>query len=287
MTLYDPTTYKHLLKREDLLGVTLTRVVAREEIMADKLTPRQRQRCEEYTEFVLGGRGPAYLLHPELYKDFWHNNGCEVSTIVPIIRKILEMVYVRPRLRTPKKLPSGDSTYVGRESAGLVVRTVELIPTERISVKRKLEEHISQVLKYPEELYVEAEEVEAMLGSAVCRHLSMVSTGLNNIAVTTPTKRILNFLSAVQGNVTPPASKKGPVDIRNQPGTYDTTGGLEWLFYQTRDSQRYTFPKDRQSQVRYSAWDSPKYSYVLLKALEAKERNEKLLVCVNNALISQ
>ncbi|UKZ66445.1 uncharacterized protein TrAtP1_007619 [Trichoderma atroviride] len=287
LTLYDPATYKHLLKREDLLGVTLTQVVAREELMVDKLTPRQRQRCKEYTKFVLEGRGPAYLLHPELYKDFWHKSECNVSTIVPIIRKTLEMVSTRLISPTPKKPLSGDSTSMSRENAGLTVQTVELISIERLSAKKKLEEHVSQVLKYPEELYVEAEDVEAMLESAVCRHLSMVSTDLNSIALTTPTKGMLNLLSDVQEKVIPTASTEGSADIRNRPGTYDTTGGLEWLFYQTRDSQRYTFPRDRQSQVRYSAWDSPKYSYVLLRALKAKERNEKLLVWANNPLISQ
>lgn len=285
-TLYDPTTYEHLLKREKIQGVTLKRVVSAGEIMTDKLTPRQRKRCEEYIRFVLGGYGPAYLLHPELYKEFWHTPGSEVSTIAPVVQKILEMVSVRRGLFTPMKLPNDDITYVGKGVSGLDIRTVELMSKATDSVRKRLHEHISQLLKYPEVLDVGAGAVEATLDSAVCRRLSMISTDINNVKLTTPTKGLLNILSTVQGNAIPLTSANRSGDI-NRPATFDTTSGLQWLFYLTRDSQRYSFPTGRLDQVRYAAWDSPKYCYVLLRALEAKERNEKLLVCVNNPLISQ
>ncbi|KAL6904243.1 hypothetical protein GGI43DRAFT_432850 [Trichoderma evansii] len=266
-TLYHPTTYENLLKRESVHGVTLTRVVAGGEIMTDKLTPRQRQRCEEYI------RG-------------WHTIGCEVSTIAPAIQRILGMVSVRRGLFTPMKLPNDDITYVGKGVSGLSIRTIELTPKDTDSIRKKLDNHISQLLKYPEDLYVEVGAVENMLDSAICRRLSTISTDINNVKLTTPTKGLLNILSTIPGNSIPLTSTRGSGDI-NRPATFDATGGLEWLFYLTRDSQRYSFPIGRLDQVRYAAWDSSKYCYVLMRALEAKERDEKLLVCVNNPLTSQ
>lgn len=285
-TLYKPTTYERFLKRENIHGVNLKRVVAGGEMMTDQLTLRQRQRCEEYIRFVLGGYGPAYLLHPELYKEFLYTGGGDVSTIVPVIQKIFEMISVRRGLFTPMKLPNNDITYLGRSVAGLTIRTVELMPTDTTSGREKLDKHISQLLQYTGNLDVETGAVEAMLNSAVCRRLSMISTDMNNIKLTTTTKGLLNILTTVQGNAMPLTPTGGSGDI-HRPATFDTTSGLQWLFYLTSDSQRYSFPTNRLDQVRYAVWDSPKYSYVLLRALEAKEREEKLLVCVNNPLTSQ
>lgn len=285
-TLYKPTTYERLIKRENFHGVNLKRVVAGGEIMTDQLTPRQRQRCEEYIRFVLGGYGPAYLLHPELYKEFWYTGGGEVSTIAPVIQKIFEMISVRRGLFTPMKLPNNDITFVGKSVAGLTIRTVELMPTDTNLGREKLDKHISQLLQYTGNMDVERGAVKAMLDSAICRRLSMISTDINNIKLTTPTKGLLNILSTVEGNAMPLTPTGGSGDI-HWPATSDTTGGLQWLFYLTSDSQRYNFPTNRLDQVRYAVWDSPKYRYVLLRALEAKERDEKLLVCVNNPLTSQ
>ncbi|PTB39400.1 hypothetical protein M441DRAFT_460351 [Trichoderma asperellum CBS 433.97] len=275
-----------LIKRENFHGVNLKRVVAGGEIMTDQLTPRQRQRCEEYIRFVLGGYGPAYLLHPELYKEFWYTGGGEVSTIAPVIQKIFEMISVRRGLFTPMKLPNNDITFVGKSVAGLTIRTVELMPTDTNLGREKLDKHISQLLQYTGNMDVERGAVKAMLDSAICRRLSMISTDINNIKLTTPTKGLLNILSTVEGNAMPLTPTGGSGDI-HWPATSDTTGGLQWLFYLTSDSQRYNFPTNRLDQVRYAVWDSPKYRYVLLRALEAKERDEKLLVCVNNPLTSQ
>lgn len=72
----------------------------------------------------------------------------------------------------------------------------------------------------------------------------------------------------------------------NQIATFDTTGGLQWKFYNTRDSERYGFPLDAASQIRFAAWDSPKYVYALLEALDAKDKGERLLIFTNNPLTS-
>lgn len=283
--IYNPETYEHLLRRETTHEAIRKRVIAGG-VAPDTLTSRQRQRRAEYIKFILEGSGPAYLFHPELYNDFWQSNGLDASGMAPVFQKLLEMVSVRRGLLTPLRLPNGDITYFGMGGSGLTIRTVELTSTDSDSVKKRFDSHISELLKSAEDLNVEIGEVEATLDNAICRRLSMISTDVNNIALTIPTKGLLNLLSTVHGSSIPSASMKGSEYI-NWLAKFDTAGGLEWLFYHTRELQRYSFPNAKLGQVRYAAWDSPKYCYVLLRALEAKERGEKLLVCVNNLLTSQ
>lgn len=283
----NPETYYHLLSRDITHEAFRKRVIAGG-VTSDTLTPRQRQRRAEYIKFILEGSGPAYLLHPEFYKDFWQTNGLDASTMAPVFQKLSEMVSVRRGLLTPLKLPNGDITYFEMGGSSLSIRTVELTSTDSGLVRKGIDSHISKLLKCSEDLNVEIGEIEATLDSAICRRLSMISTDVNNMALTTPTKGLLNLISAVQGSSIHlyPIPTEGSEYI-NWLSKFDTTGGLEWLFYHTRKQQRYGFPKDSLGQVRYTAWYSPKYCHVLLRALEAKEQNEKLLVCVNNPLTSQ
>ncbi|KAL5085555.1 hypothetical protein Trisim1_010169 [Trichoderma cf. simile WF8] len=73
----------------------------------------------------------------------------------------------------------------------------------------------------------------------------------------------------------------------DQVAHFDTTGGLQWYFYNTRVDQSLSFPPDRVNQVRYVAWDSPKYIYTVLEAWDAQAKGERLLVYTNNPLTSQ
>lgn len=70
----------------------------------------------------------------------------------------------------------------------------------------------------------------------------------------------------------------------NQLDVFDTTGGLQWKFYNLRESERYAFPPDAANQIRFAAWDSPKYIYALLEALDAKDKGERLLIFTNHPL---
>lgn len=284
-TIHNPETYEHLLKREST-HEAIRKLVIAGGVAPDTLTPRQRQRRAEYIKFVLDGSGPAYFLHPELLRDIWQANGRFASAMVPVIQKVLEMVSVQRDLLTPIRFPNGDTPYFGMEVAGLAIRTIELTSTDSNSIRKRLDSHISELLKCSEDLNVETGKVKETLDSAICRQLSLISTDVNNIALTTPTKGLLSLMTACQECLTPSVRTKESEFI-NRLAKFDTTGGLEWLFYHTGELQRYSFPKDRLGQVRYTAWDSPKYCHVLLRALEAKERHEKLLVCVNNLLTSQ
>lgn len=133
--IYNPETYEHLLRRETTHEAIRKRVIAGG-VAPDTLTPRQRQRRAEYIKFILEGSGPAYLFHPELYKDFWQSNGLDASAITPVFQKLLEMVSVRRGLLTPLRLPNGDITYFGMGGSGLTIRTVELTSTDSDSVNQ-------------------------------------------------------------------------------------------------------------------------------------------------------
>ena len=66
----------------------------------------------------------------------------------------------------------------------------------------------------------------------------------------------------------------------------DRCGGLEWHFLHTRESARFTFPTTRVAIVTSVCRFSTKYSYVLYKALTAKEKGEKLLLYCTHPLTS-
>ncbi|KAH6981816.1 P-loop containing nucleoside triphosphate hydrolase protein [Ilyonectria sp. MPI-CAGE-AT-0026] len=67
----------------------------------------------------------------------------------------------------------------------------------------------------------------------------------------------------------------------------DTTGGLQWYFYNVRNSQKETFPQEPATQVKWVAWDSPKCCYALLEALDCVESGDRLLIYVQNPISSQ
>jgi hypothetical protein len=67
----------------------------------------------------------------------------------------------------------------------------------------------------------------------------------------------------------------------------DPAGSIRWHYMQTRDSARYPFPTTRAQQARVMVYDSPKYAYVALKALELQAEGKRLLVIVNHAASSQ
>ncbi|KAL7924333.1 hypothetical protein ACQKWADRAFT_331330 [Trichoderma austrokoningii] len=267
MAIYNPETHQHLLRREKTHETIRKRVIAGG-AAPETLTPRQRQRRAEYIKFILEGSGPAYLLHPELFKDIWESNRLDVSAMALVVKKVLEMVSVRRGLLTPMRLPNGDITCIEGGLGGLTIRTVEIASIDSDSAKKKLDSHISELLKKSEYLKVKTGEIEAMLDSAICRQLSMISTDANNIALTTPTIRLLNLLSPFQESPISSAPTKG-LEYTNWLAKFDTTGGLKWLFYHTRELQKHSFSPDRLSL----------YCYVLLRALEAQKRDEKLLVC--------
>ena len=62
------------------------------------------------------------------------------------------------------------------------------------------------------------------------RRLSMIITDVKNMALTLPTQRLIWSLAILQEGV-----QRYPISI-------DTTGGLQWLFYNTRASRSHEFP---------------------------------------------
>ncbi|KAM0522435.1 hypothetical protein ACHAPE_002025 [Trichoderma viride] len=160
--IYNPETYGHLLRRESTHEAIRKRVIAGG-VAPDTLTPRQKQRRAEYTKFILEGSGPAYFLHPEFLKDVWQANGRVVRAMLPVIQKVLEMVSVQRGLLTPMNLSNGDTTYSGMEVAGLTIRTIELTSKDSDSIRKRLDNHISELLKCSEDLNVETGEVEATI----------------------------------------------------------------------------------------------------------------------------
>ncbi|EHK18140.1 uncharacterized protein TRIVIDRAFT_67348 [Trichoderma virens Gv29-8] len=279
-TLHDSGTYGALLSIGKTDKDILLNVVTGGNTVTERLNWRQRQRYDEYLEFVLGGYGPAYLLHPELFKGPGFSARYVTDSLVAVVRTILEMVSVRRGLLTPMKLPSGEVTCLGKDIGGLAVRTVELIPTA--SVLQKIQDHILTVEDYLRDANdPEANTEGCALNNTLHCRLSMMSTDVKNVALMTPTRRLLKRLSRLQQGANRLISER-PAEDDDEVDVLDTTGGLHWLFYNTRDSQSYGFPTDKMNQVRYAVWDSPKYCHVLLRAFEAQQLGEKLLVLANN-----
>jgi hypothetical protein len=70
----------------------------------------------------------------------------------------------------------------------------------------------------------------------------------------------------------------------SQIAMFDTTGGLQWKFYNIRPSERWGFPPEAANQIIFACWDSPKYACALLQALDARDKGERLLICTNAPL---
>lgn len=64
----------------------------------------------------------------------------------------------------------------------------------------------------------------------------------------------------------------------------DPTKGLQWAFYLTRSGLRDSFPLDPIGQVRYIAFDSPKYCYVIYKVIRCYLEGRRCLVYVNHPI---
>ncbi|KAL6872940.1 hypothetical protein J3F83DRAFT_772210 [Trichoderma novae-zelandiae] len=271
--LHAPTTYRRLILGEDIDGITLDRLITAgsgsDSDMYEGLTHWQKLRCDEFKLFVLVGCGPAYLLHPELFSGTEGLSNQATALLVGVTRQILEMMSVRRGMFTPMMLPDGRITCLGEGVGRLAVRTVELIPPA--SVKQKLCGSISRMQKFMPGTLEQMLEDPPSHQAAICQ-LSMISTDVKNVALTFPTKRLIRSLSILQEGVL------------KKPITIDTTGGLEWLFYNTRESVSHEFPPDKLSQVKYVASDSPKYCHVLLKALQCQEEEERLLIFTNSPL---
>ncbi|KAL7935481.1 hypothetical protein V8C35DRAFT_333965 [Trichoderma chlorosporum] len=277
--LHNSGTYDSLLQKAKANPRSILQVVAGGISEAHNVNQRQPRRCQEYLDFVLDGHGPAYLLHPELFKGPRFAPGYLTDSLAAVARKILEMVSVRRDILTPMKLPNGEVTCLGKDMGGLTVRTVELLPTA--SSKQKLREHkfvFTDLLNHANESTTTVEEDSQSLENPWTVHflMSMVSTDVKNISLITPTDKLLKRLVRLQ------QSAKRPIFEDTEMQALDTTGGLQWLFYNSRDSDKYGFPTDKLNQIRYVAWDSPKYCHVLSEAFKAQEVRERLLVLANN-----
>ncbi|PKK43047.1 hypothetical protein CI102_13080, partial [Trichoderma harzianum] len=279
--------------------LTLNRVLHGRVKTTSQLSPRELRRAMEYKSFVEDQNGPAYLLNPNLFMEFAKNKeyGTCVSTLA--VGPILKLLSVRRGMLTMMTLPNGDITFMGKGIAGFKTETVEL--EHSAEVKAKLAAHINILadkLMTPTEAgpsevlaggYV-LERAGIIFNGAVYRRLSLASTDVNNIKLTTPSIRLLQRLSDLRqgtvGEVPQRFLAAGHEEV-DQVALFDTTGGLQWNFYNTRANQKLGFPPDRVNQVRYVAWDSPKYIYTVLEALDAQTKGERLLVYTNNPLTSQ
>ncbi|KAK1249352.1 hypothetical protein MKX07_002868 [Trichoderma sp. CBMAI-0711] len=195
---------------EAIEGISLDRLISTgSEINSEayeNLTEWQKVQCEQFRLYVLIGCGPAYLLHPELFRDLEVPSRRSVAPLGPVTRQILDMISVRRGMYTPMTLPDGRVTCLGEGVGRLAVRTIELMPPE--SVKQGLHESMSQ------------------------------SVGYMSMAL-----RLIQNLHILQEGVL-----RHPISI-------ETTGGLEWLFYNTRESRSQEFPLDRLSQVNQAEID--------------------------------
>ncbi|KLP16284.1 Uncharacterized protein LW94_1843 [Fusarium fujikuroi] len=80
-----------------------------------------------------------------------------------------------------------------------------------------------------------------------------------------------------------PEASAGTAEM-NRVAMEDPTKGLQWAFYLTRSGLRDSFPSDPISQVRYIAFDSPKYCYALSKVIKCYLEGRRCLVYVNNPI---
>lgn len=271
--LRDPTTYRRLMFGEAIDGITLDRLISSgsdsDRDAYEMLTDWQKVRCEEFKLYVLIGCGPAYLLHPELFSDLEALSRRGIASLGAVTKQILDMISVRRGMFTPITLPDGKVTCLGGSVGRLAVRTIKLMPSA--SVEQGLGKSMFQKFRSMstalDEVMVNPSSQQALL-----RRVSMITTDVKNTTLTYPTKRLIQNLHILQERV-----------LRH-PISMDTTGGLEWLLYNTGEYRSLEFPLNRLSQVRYVASGSPKYCHVLLRAFQCQEEEERLLIFTSSPL---
>ncbi|KAH0491113.1 hypothetical protein TgHK011_002556 [Trichoderma gracile] len=273
--LHDPITYKRLMLGEGIAGITLDRLTSTgsgsDSEAYENLTEWQKARCDEFKLYVLIGCGPAYLLHPGLFGDLavLSQQGIAPQGLASVTKQILNMISVRRGMYTPFTLPDGKVTCLGDGVGRLAVRTIELMPPE--PVKQELCIRMFEMGPYIRTA-MEQCMVDASLQKALLPRLSMMATDVKNTTLILPTQRLIQNLRILQEGVL-----RHPISV-------ETTGGLEWLFYNTRTSGSMQFPLDKVSQIKYAASGSPKYCHVLLRALQCQEEEERLLLFTNSPL---
>lgn len=212
-------------------------------------------------------------------------------------------------------MPDGTQVCLGDGMKGLTVRTVELVPSPHSQTRMAtFANDVLGLADIPENtlerrrisLEMEAERRRQYRATAN-RRLSLASVDVNNSVLTAPRRRTIMTVKRLlegspdglglgfgDGDFRPantqqghrPAAAGGNAEMDRLQAT-DRTGGLQWHFVNSRESDRYPFPVDRAGQVRAVAWDSPKYCYVVREALQAAQKYERLLIYTNNPLTSQ
>lgn len=257
---------------EAIAGISLARLMSTgsesDSEAYESLTEWQKIRYDEFKHYVLVGCGPAYLLHPELFSDLEDLSRRGRASLVPVIKQILDMVSVRRGMYTPVTLPDGKVTCLGEGVGRLAARAIELTPSKKL--KERIRESMAQMGQYvPGALQ---QEVKSSSQKALLPRLSMITTDVKNTKLIFPLKRLIQNLHILQEGVL-----RHPISV-------ETTGGLEWLFYNTRESRSIKFPLNRLTQVKYVVLGSPKYCHVLLRAFECQEEEERLLLFTNSPL---
>lgn len=277
-TFYDPETRLKVKNNESSGGaVGIDRLLGPgivNPIVPQDLSPRQRIRHDEYIQGVKAGI-PMFLLNPELFSSFVKESEFSTDLSTNAIRPILTMLSVKRGMFSLQNLPNGKPTSFSQYMKGLVVETVELeLASEQAEV---VHEYITglhdKLISYAEPGLPEilstgltVSKTKTMLNQEVYRKLSMVSIDHNNITLP-------SFIGLEENN---------NLAFQGLTGTRL----LRWYFQQTRPSAKYSCPSGLDL-VRWVVWESPKYAYALLKAFEAQDRNQRMLIFVANPLSSQ
>ncbi|KAH7146311.1 P-loop containing nucleoside triphosphate hydrolase protein [Dactylonectria macrodidyma] len=305
----------------------------------ETLSTSQRRRRAEYEGAIEKKLMPLYQFHPQLFSDFASEHQYN-HVVSEAVGEMLQWVAVKRGMLTPIKLP-GDRgrTCMGEGIAPLTIETVELEPSYQVRSRLKLiiSRLIDKVMiigdAYLPELFpggMMKSSAKLWRNGAIYRRLALASTDSQNIALTTPTTRLLHRLKDMHSgcgsgareygfrgededapvfhkhdaldidqDVTPDKRKRqlrAQAKSRPIPAagaeevdrvmSLDTTGGLQWYFYNTNDNGRYGYPTERLNLARYVVWESPKYARVLQRVLELTEEGHRILIYVNNPLTS-
>ncbi|KAF5575162.1 hypothetical protein FPANT_11454 [Fusarium pseudoanthophilum] len=316
---FDRRTWQAIRSGGAFRGLDIDSVVQRIEFIGPHL-PRDQLMKEEYTAYIQEGKGPLFLMNPDLFQKFRD----EIKSLRPeiaghAIAPLLKMFCLRRGMLTPSIMPDGTTVVPGEGIPSMHIRTVVLQPFDDEDKKE-----IYQVCKkhYPR-LFQDANEEDEDIGSgtidkatltwinpAELRTLGLSTTNVEFYPLTQKkgsdgktsflnSKEVQKLMSSpprfdrlqsfsLPGAAAPSAAADSENDEDNR--SEDGVGGLRWYFREMQKARGRggpeKFPTDREDIPKTFCSRSAKLCWTINRVLELKEQGKRVLIFVNHPLTS-
>ncbi|KAF4442657.1 hypothetical protein F53441_11698 [Fusarium austroafricanum] len=315
---YDKEAWPAMKEGKEFNGLTMGHVLhSRETRPNGPLTEREQLQRDEFCQFIEEGKGPLFLLNPDLFQAFRNLVDDDRSKTAQAIRPLLQLFCLRRGMLTELRLPDGTSVTPGDGISSMRLRTVVL---KHHDLKHELEmlkigtEYYPYLMSSSGDPHDEHighgtidEGMGAMINSAILRTLNLSSTNLGfynplkkrdgttnfldsgeaKLMLRGRTKARTTRLQAAMSGRRLPTGSIAPADSEqlNEIVKMERYKGLGWYHHHTRENEDEEFPEVRDIPKTFCK-QSPKVCWTIERVLELHSQGKRVLVFVNSPLTS-